>query len=119
MPDGTGIGSSLRRKEDQRFLTGAGRYTDDLNRPGQTYAYFLRSPHAHAAIKGVDASAAEGAPGVVAVFTGKDLEADNVGSLPCGWVVTDKHGEPHKAPPHWPLARDKVRYVGDHVAVVI
>ena len=119
MPDGTGIGSALKRKEDVRFLTGKGRYTDDLNRPGQAYAYFLRSPLPHAKINGIDTSAAESAPGVVAVYTGKDLEDDGVGSLPCGWVVTDRHGEPHKAPPHFPLARDKVRYVGDHVAVVI
>src|SRR5690606_17353225 len=83
------------------------------------HAYFVRSPHAHATIKGVDVSAAEQAPGVIAVFTGADMAADKVGSLPCGWVVTDRHGQPHKAPPHFPLARDKVRYVGDHVAVVI
>ena len=118
MPD-SGIGASVTRKEDKRFLTGRGRYTDDLNRPGQAIAYFLRSPVAHAVIKSIDTSAAEAAPGVVAVFTGKDMETDGVGSLPCGWVVKDKHGEPHKAPPHFPLVRDKVRYVGDHVAMVI
>ena len=118
MPD-TGIGASVRRKEDQRFLTGKGRYVDDLNRPGQVHAVFVRSPHAHATVKSIDASAAQAASGVVAVFTGKDMEADSVGSLPCGWTVTDRHGEPHKAPPHFPLLRDKVRYVGDHVAVVI
>ncbi|MEO3429894.1 xanthine dehydrogenase family protein molybdopterin-binding subunit [Pelagibius sp. CAU 1746] len=115
----TGIGASLKRKEDFRFLTGQGRYTDDINRPGQLYAYFVRSPHAHAKIKGVNTSEAAKSPGVRAVFTGADMAADNVGSLPCGWVVTDRHGEPHKAPPHFPLARDKTRYVGDHVAVVI
>ena len=118
MPD-TGIGASVKRTEDFRFLTGQGRYTDDINRPGQVHAYFVRSPHAHARIKKVDTSAAAKAPGVVAIFTGADMAADKVGSLPCGWVVTDRHGEPHKAPPHFPLARDKVRYVGDHVAVVI
>jgi carbon-monoxide dehydrogenase large subunit len=118
MPD-TGIGASVKRTEDFRFLTGQGRYTDDINRPGQVHAYFVRSPHAHARIKKVDTSAAAKAPGVLAVFTGADMAADKVGSLPCGWVVTDRHGEPHKAPPHFPLARDKVRYVGDHVAVVI
>ena len=115
----TGIGASVKRKEDFRFLTGEGRYTDDINRPGQLHAYFVRSPHAHAAVKSVDKAAAEAADGVVAVFTGADMAADNVGSLPCGWVVNDRHGEPHKAPPHFPLVRDKVRYVGDHVAVVI
>ena len=118
MPD-TGIGASVKRTEDFRFLTGQGRYTDDINRPGQVHAYFVRSPHAHAKIKKVDTAAAAKAPGVLGVFTGADMAADNVGSLPCGWVVTDRHGEAHKAPPHFPLARDKVRYVGDHVAVVI
>jgi carbon-monoxide dehydrogenase large subunit len=118
MPD-TGIGASVKRKEDFRFLTGQGRYTDDINRPGQVYAYFVRSPHAHAEIKGIDKAAAEKAPGVLAVFIGADMAADKVGSLPCGWTVVDRHGAAHKAPPHFPLARDKVRYVGDHVAVVI
>ena len=117
MPD-TGAQRVLR-KEDNRFLTGRGRYTDDFNRQGQAYGVFVRSEMAHARIKSIDTSQAEQAPGVVAVFTGKDMEADGVGSLPCGWTVTDRFGEPHKAPPHWPLARDKVRYVGDHVAFVI
>ncbi len=116
MPEGA---TRVLRKEDQRFLTGKGRYTDDLTRPGQLYAHFVRSEMAHAKIKSVNVDAARQAPGVVAVFTGKDMEADGVGSLPCGWVVTDKHGQPHKAPPHFPLARDRVRYVGDHVALVI
>ncbi|MFZ5789185.1 MAG: xanthine dehydrogenase family protein molybdopterin-binding subunit [Pseudomonadota bacterium] len=115
----TGIGAPVRRKEDFRFLTGQGRYTDDLNRPGQAYAYFLRSPHAHAKIKKIDTAAAARMPGVVAVFTGADVAADKVGGLICGWVVTDRFGKPHKAPPHPVLATDKVRYVGDHVAVVI
>ncbi len=115
----TGIGASVKRTEDFRFLTGQGRYTDDINRPGQVFAFFVRSPHAHAAIKDINKTAAEAAPGVVAVFTGADMAADNVGSLPCGWTVNDRHGEAHKAPPHFPLARDKARYVGDHVAVVI
>ncbi|HLS67716.1 MAG TPA: xanthine dehydrogenase family protein molybdopterin-binding subunit [Kiloniellales bacterium] len=124
MPDtttvaGTGIGASVRRREDRRFLTGQGRYVDDINRPGQLHAYFLRAPFAHARITSIDTAAAAAAPGVVAIFTGQDMAADNVGSLPCGWVVTDRHGEPHKAPPHYPLARDKVRYVGDHVAMVV
>ncbi len=117
MPD-TGAPRVLR-KEDHRFLTGRGHYTDDLNRPGQLYAAFVRAENAHAKLNAVNVEAARKAPGVVAVFTGKDMEADGVGSLPCGWVVTDKNGSPHKAPPHWPLARDKVRYVGDHIAVVI
>ncbi|WP_366555899.1 xanthine dehydrogenase family protein molybdopterin-binding subunit [Aquibaculum sediminis] len=115
----SGIGAPVRRREDKRFLTGKGRYTDDINRPGQLYAYFLRSPVAHAKVTRVETAEAEAAPGVVAVFTGQDMAADNVGSLPCGWTVTDRHGEPHKAPPHYPLVRDKVRYVGDHVAMVV
>jgi len=114
-----GIGQRVVRKEDQRFLTGNGHYTDDLQRNRQTYAYFLRSPHAHAKITRIDTSAAKSAPGVVAVFTGADTSAAKVGSLICGWVVKDKHGEPHKAPPHPPLAVDTVRHVGDQVAMVI
>jgi carbon-monoxide dehydrogenase large subunit len=118
MPD-TGIGAAVRRKEDQRFLTGRGHYTDDINRPGQLYAWFLRSPHAHATITRIDVSAARRAPGVVAVYTGADTAADKVGGPICGWVVKDKNGNPHKAPAHPVLAVDTVRYVGDHVAAVI
>ncbi|MET4807233.1 xanthine dehydrogenase family protein molybdopterin-binding subunit [Limibacillus sp. MBR-115] len=118
MPD-SGIGSSVRRREDQRFLTGVGKYVDDINRADQVWAVFVRSPHAHAVVKSIDSTAAVAAPGVVAIFTGADMAADSVGSLPCGWTVVDRHGNPHKGPPHFPLVRDKVRYVGDHVAVVI
>jgi aerobic carbon-monoxide dehydrogenase large subunit len=112
-----GIGASLRRKEDQRFLTGKGRYTDDFNRHGQLHAYFLRSPHAHARIRGIDTSRAKAAAGVVDVFTGADTKA--IGGLICGWMITSKDGTPMKAGSHRPLAEDKVRYVGDHVAIVI
>src|SRR3546814_14952888 len=118
MPDSgpdTGIGASVKRKEDFRFLTGQGRFTDDIDRPGQVHAYFVRSPHAHARIKGIDKAAAEQAPGVIAVFTGADMAADTVGSLPCGWVVTERPVQPHKAPPHFQLPRHKVLYVADHV----
>src|SRR5215472_16928143 len=87
----TGIGARVKRQEDQRFLTGTGRYVDDLPLARATYAYFLRSPHAHA----------------------------KVGGLICGWVVKDKHGQPHKAPPHPVMAVDTVRYVGDTVAMVV
>src|SRR5262245_30921056 len=114
-----GIGASVRRKEDFRFLTGAGNYTDDINRPRQTYAYILRSPHAHANIRKIDVSAAKKAPGVVAVFTGADYAADKKGGLPCGWLVKSKDGSPMVEPPHPPLIADRVRHVGDHVAVVI
>ena len=114
-----GIGASVRRKEDQRFLLGKGRYTDDINVAGQTHAYFLRSPHAHAIIEGIDTSAATAAPGVVAVLTGDDLAADGIGLLICGVTVTSDDGEPHRAPAHPALAQSKVNYVGDHVAIVI
>jgi carbon-monoxide dehydrogenase large subunit len=113
------IGQSIKRKEDARFLTGAGQFTDDVVVPGQAYAYFLRSPHAHARIRGIDTATARSAPGVVGVFTGADLETAKVGGLPCGWLITDVNGQPMKEPPHPPLAQGKVRYVGDHVAVVI
>ncbi|HLF24104.1 MAG TPA: xanthine dehydrogenase family protein molybdopterin-binding subunit, partial [Burkholderiales bacterium] len=112
------IGARVERKEDYRFLTGGGTYTDDVTLQGQTYAYFLRSPHAHAKINRVDTSKAKAAPGVVAVYTGTDLP-DNVGGLPCGWLITDVNGQPMKEPKHPLLAQGKVRYVGDHVAVII
>jgi aerobic carbon-monoxide dehydrogenase large subunit len=115
----TGIGASVKRREDIRFITGKGRYVDDINRPGQAYAYFLRSPHAHATIEKIDASAALTSPGVVAVFTGEDIAADKVGGLICGWMIHSKDGSPMKAGAHPALAQGKVRYVGDHVAVVI
>jgi carbon-monoxide dehydrogenase large subunit len=114
-----GIGASVRRKEDVRFLTGRGTYTDDINRPGQTYAYILRSSQAHAKIKSIDVSKARAASGVVAVFTGADMAADNIGGLPCGWLVKNKDGSPMREPPHPPLVVDRVRHVGDHIAVVI
>jgi carbon-monoxide dehydrogenase large subunit len=115
----TGIGAAVRRKEDHRFITGAGQYTDDINRPGQAYAYFLRSPHAHATIKGIDLREAKNVKGVLGIYTGDDLAADKVGGLICGWMIHSKDGSPMKAGPHPALAQGKVRYVGDHVAVVI
>ena len=115
----TGIGAPVRRKEDLRFITGKGSYTDDFNRPGQAHAYFLRSPHAHANIRSIDLEAARAMPGVVAVLTGDDLAADKIGGLICGWMIHSKDGTPMKAGPHPALAQGKVRYVGDHVAVVI
>ncbi|MEQ1773075.1 MAG: xanthine dehydrogenase family protein molybdopterin-binding subunit [Burkholderiales bacterium] len=113
------IGQSIKRKEDQRFLTGGGTYTDDVAVANQTHAYFLRSPHAHAKIRSIDLNKAKAAPGVVAIFTGDDLAAAKVGGLPCGWLITDVNGQPMKEPPHPCLAQDKVRHVGDQVAVVI
>ena len=115
----TGIGAPVRRKEDFRFITGKGQYTDDINRPGQTHAAFLRSPHAHANIKKLDISEARKADGVIAVLTGDDLAKDGVGGLICGWMIHSKDGSPMKAGSHPALAQGKVRYVGDHVAVVI
>ena len=115
----TGIGASVRRKEDQRFITGKGHYTDDINRPGQTYAYFLRSPHAHAKIKSIDTKAAAAAPGVVAVLTGVELATDKIGNLICGWMIHSKDGSPMKMSAHPALANGKANHVGDAVAVVI
>jgi aerobic carbon-monoxide dehydrogenase large subunit len=115
----TGVGASVKRKEDQRFITGKGQYTDDINRPGQTWAVFVRSPHAHATLKKIDAAAALASPGCLAVYTGADIAKDKVGNLICGWMIHSKDGSPMKAGAHPALAQGKVRYVGDHVAVVI
>ena len=115
----TAIGVAVKRTEDIRFITGKGHYVDDVNRPGQAYAYFLRSPHAHATLDKIDTAAALKSPGVVAIFTGDDIAADKVGGLICGWMIHSKDGSPMKAGAHPALAQGKVRYVGDHVAVII
>jgi aerobic carbon-monoxide dehydrogenase large subunit len=115
----TGIGQSVRRREDFRFITGSGQYTDDIHRPGQSYAVFVRSPHAHATIRKIEVAAATTAPGVLAVFTNKEIAADKIGGLICGWMIHSKDGSPMKAGVHTALASDKVRYVGDAVAVVM
>ncbi|PKO41419.1 MAG: carbon monoxide dehydrogenase [Betaproteobacteria bacterium HGW-Betaproteobacteria-3] len=112
------IGEGLRRKEDYRFLTGAGNYTDDIRQADQTYAVFVRSPHAHATIKGIDLARARAMPGVVEIFTGQDIDG-KMGGLPCGWLITSTDGTPMKEPPHPILAIGKARYVGDAVAMVI
>jgi carbon-monoxide dehydrogenase large subunit len=114
-----GIGASVRRKEDARFLNGRGNYTDDINRPGQLYAYVKRSDRPHAKINSIDTSAAAKAPGVVAVFTGADMAAESIGGLPCGWQIHNKDGSPMAEPPHPVMAIGKVRHVGDPIAVVI
>jgi carbon-monoxide dehydrogenase large subunit len=114
-----GIGAAVRRKEDVRFLTGCGNYTDDLNRPGQVHAYLKRSDRPHARIDGIDIARAQAAPGVLAVFVGADMAADNVGGLPCGWQIHSKDGSPMNEPAHPVIATGKVRHVGDPVAVVI
>src|SRR5215467_12716936 len=115
----TGIGAAVRRKEDFRFITGKGQYTDDIVRPGETHIHFLRSPHAHARIKKIDDKAAKAMPGVLAVLTGAELAADKIGGLICGWMITSKDGSPMKMAPHPALAHGKANHVGDPVAVVV
>jgi aerobic carbon-monoxide dehydrogenase large subunit len=115
----TGIGAAVRRKEDFRFITGRGQYTADINRLGQTHVSFVRSPHAHAKIKNLDAKAAEQSPGVLAVLTGAELAADGIGNLICGWMIHSKDGSPMKMAPHPAIANGKACHVGDPVAVVI
>jgi carbon-monoxide dehydrogenase large subunit len=116
------FGKSIKRREDPRFITGRGQYVDDLKLPGMTYAAFVRSPHAHARIKSIDVGPAKAHPGVVAVFTGKDMTGVN--SLPCGWDLNKGKGIPGVVQdltmvPHMPLTSDVARHVGDPVAVVI
>ncbi len=113
------IGARIERKEDYRFLTGAGQYTDDVELPRQSYAAFVRSPHAHAIIKKISSAKAKASPGFLAVYTGEDFAAAKLGGLPCGWLITDVNGQPMKEPPHPCLAQGKVRYVGDQVAMVV
>jgi aerobic carbon-monoxide dehydrogenase large subunit len=117
MPKDSGIGASVKRREDVRFLTGKGRYTDDFNRPGQAHVAFLRSDVAHGKLVSVDTSAAESMPGVLGVFTGEHFK--DIGGLPCGWQVTDLHGQPMQEPKHPVLAHGKVRHVGDPIAAVV
>ena len=117
MPKDSGIGASTKRREDLRFLTGAGNYTDDINIYGQTYVHFLRADVAHATINSIDTGAAAAMPGVVHIFTGADFEP--VGGIPCGWQVTDRHGEPMQEPKHPVIAHGKIRHVGEIVAAVV
>ncbi len=117
MPKDHGIGASPKRREDVRFLTGNGKYTDDINAPNQTYVYFVRSDVAHGTINTIDTSGAENMPGVVRIFTGADFEG--VGGVPCGWQVTDRFGEVMQEPAHPVLAQGKVRHVGDPIAAVV
>ncbi|HQF31095.1 MAG TPA: xanthine dehydrogenase family protein molybdopterin-binding subunit, partial [Hyphomicrobiales bacterium] len=114
-----GIGAPVKRKEDRRFITGRGRYTDDIALKDMTYAWFVRSPHAHARIRSIDTSAARAAPGVVGVLTGADLAGDKIGGLICGWMIHSKDGSPMKAGAHPAIAAEVVKHVGDQVAVVI
>ena len=114
-----GIGARVARKEDKRFITGGGRYVDDMVVPGMKHAAFVRSPHAHADIKKIDVRKAEAMPGVIGVLTGKQLKADGIGNLICGWMIHSKDGTPMKMGAWSPLAVDRVRYVGDAVVIVV
>jgi len=114
-----GIGASVVRKEDRRFITGKGRYVDDIKVVGMTHAHFIRSPHAHAKIKSIDTSAALKMPGVVGVLTGQQIVDDKIGNLICGWAITSKDGTGMKMGA-WPaMAPETVRFVGQAVAVVV
>ncbi|SHK74760.1 xanthine dehydrogenase, molybdenum binding subunit apoprotein [Roseovarius marisflavi] len=117
MPKDGGIGASTKRREDVRFLTGNGNYTDDINLHGQAYVHFLRSDVAHGLINKVDTEAASAMPGVLRIFTGADFEG--VGGIPCGWQVTDRFGEVMQEPAHPVLAQGKVRHVGDPIAAIV
>ena len=114
-----GIGARVARKEDRRFITGAGRYVDDMVVPGMKHAAFVRSPHAHARIRGIDVKAAQGMPGVIAVLSGRELQTDGIGNLICGWMIHSKDGSPMNMGAWSPLAAETVRYVGDAVAIVV
>ena len=121
MPEGTvntGIGASVRRKEDKKFVMGHGRYTDDINRPNQLHVYFLRSEVAFANIRSIDTTKALKQPGVVSILTGEDVAADGLGGPICGWAPTNRDGSAPNEPPHPILAVGRVRYVGDHVAAI-
>ncbi|MFL2785451.1 MAG: xanthine dehydrogenase family protein molybdopterin-binding subunit [Paracoccaceae bacterium] len=117
MPKDSGIGASTKRREDIRFLTGLGQYTDDISLTGETHAVFARSEVANGIIKSIDTSAAENMPGVLAVFTGDDFV--DVGGNPAGWLINSRDGEPMKEPKRPVLAHGKVRHVGDAYAAVI
>ena len=114
-----GIGAAIRRKEDPRFLAGRGRYVADLVCPGELHCHIVRSPHAHASLRAVRTNRAVVRPGVVSVFTGRDMAADGVGPMRCLWPIRSADGKAMVEPPRFPLARDTVRHVGESVAVVI
>ena len=114
-----GVGQGVPRWEDPRLLRGGGRYSDDLNRPGQAYAYVVRSPHAHAKIVSIDTAEAETAPGVLRIYTGADIAEAGYGSVPCLVARERADGTPMFTPPNLPLRQDRARYVGDYVAFVV
>ncbi len=113
------IGDAVLRKEDARFLNGKGQFVSNIVYPDQLHAVFLRSPHAHADIEEIDIGQARSLPGVVAVLTGADMAADHVGPVPTMWIVSDLDGDVMKQPVRWPLARDRVRHVGEAVALIV
>src|SRR3954453_6595494 len=122
------IGQPLRRKEDLRLVTGGGRYSDDVSLPGQAYAYVLRSPHAHARIRGIATAAARAMPGVLAVLTGADVVADGLADVPhtpipmkppADILLKNRDGSPHGYAPQAILPSDRVRYVGQQVVLVV
>jgi aerobic carbon-monoxide dehydrogenase large subunit len=114
-----GIGQPVRRVEDRRFITGRGSYLDDLSLPRQAWAFMLRSPHAHARIRGIDIAAAIGTPGILAVYTGDDLAREGIGTIPCLSALTNRDGSPCVMPPRPAIVRDRVRHVGDTAALVV
>ncbi|KGF67198.1 carbon monoxide dehydrogenase [Hoeflea sp. BAL378] len=114
-----GIGARVARKEDKRFITGKGKYTDDMVVPGMKQAHFVRSPHAHAKIVSIDTSAAEKMPGVIGILNGAQLSEDAIGNIICGWMIHSKDGSPMNMGVWRPLAQDTVRYVGDAIAIVV
>jgi len=119
MSGAQGMGASVLRREDRRFLLGKGRYTDDIVLPGQAWGVFVRSPYAHAAIRSIDAAQALASPGVLAVLTGDDVAADGLGGIPCGWQIKNKDGSVMVEPPHPALAQGKARHAGDPVVLVV
>ena len=114
-----GIGQAITRREDQRLLTGQGKYIDDVSLPNEAHLVFVRSPHARARIRSIDVSAARSAPGVLSILTGKDLAADGIGAFPIGPGLKRADGKAMTAPPYYPLAVDEARFVGEAVAAVI
>ena len=114
-----GIGQPVRREEDLRLITGGGRYTDDISLPRMAYAVVLRSPLAHAQIKRIDAAAAQKIPGVLLVLTGEDVRADGLGDVPCTVPLVNRDGSPRHDTPRPVLAQEKVRHVGEPVALVV
>ncbi len=114
-----GIGQPVRRVEDRRFLTGHGHYLDDIARPRQVYAAMLRSPYAHARIRGIDTAAAAAMPGVLAVLTGADLAQDGIGTIPCVSGLTNRDNTPMTMPPRPAIVTERVRHVGDTIALVV